>query len=83
MSQTNPGPIGIIIKSQSFVPQRTDFMLVETIICMNPLVEAAMVIGHGRNHIGVLLQPAAGHQVPLNDIVALENYRNAIWYAKK
>ncbi|KAF8510926.1 hypothetical protein BU17DRAFT_55015 [Hysterangium stoloniferum] len=57
----------------------TDFIPLETIICRNPLVEIAMVIGHGKSHIGVLVQPTRGHQVPLQDVVALENYRNAIW----
>ncbi|PCH36937.1 acetyl-CoA synthetase-like protein [Wolfiporia cocos MD-104 SS10] len=49
------------------------------IIGAHPLVNAAVMFGRGREHVGVLVEPRPPHTVPQGDDRALAAFRNAIW----
>ncbi|KAJ6472842.1 putative aminoadipate reductase [Mycena vitilis] len=51
----------------------------EDIMMASPLVRAAVMFGHGRNEVGVLVDPNPAHQVDPKDDQQVAAYRNLLW----
>ncbi|KAG1819054.1 uncharacterized protein BJ212DRAFT_1567944 [Suillus subaureus] len=51
----------------------------ECIIGTNPYVNGAVIFGRGRSHVGVLIEPRAGHEIDINDEVRVSEFRNRVW----
>ncbi|KAG2119415.1 putative aminoadipate reductase [Suillus clintonianus] len=51
----------------------------ESIIAANPYVNGTVMFGRGRNHVGVLIEPRAGHEIDADDEKQLAVFRNRVW----
>ncbi|EPQ51233.1 acetyl-CoA synthetase-like protein [Gloeophyllum trabeum ATCC 11539] len=51
----------------------------ESIICQDPNVRAAVIFGRGRTQNGVIIEPANDTAVDYTDEAALSHFRNLIW----
>lgn len=60
---------------------KTNTLPIESAISRHPLVRSCLVFGQGRNHIGILVEPAPAYVFDPDNEVDLEKYRNQIWPA--
>ncbi|TFK50396.1 acetyl-CoA synthetase-like protein [Heliocybe sulcata] len=44
-----------------------------------PLVSGAMIIGHGRSQVGILIEPRTEHAINPADDAVLAGFRNSLW----
>ncbi|TFK34940.1 hypothetical protein BDQ12DRAFT_760754, partial [Crucibulum laeve] len=58
---------------------RTNPIPMESTIREDPRVSDALIFGHGRLQVGVLVLPSAGYEFDPNNEKMLAEYRNSIW----
>ncbi|KAG2093538.1 putative aminoadipate reductase [Suillus discolor] len=51
----------------------------ESIVCANPYVTAAVIFGRGRNQVGILIEPQSGSEIDVDDEEQLAEFRNRVW----
>ncbi|TRM56543.1 hypothetical protein BD626DRAFT_519015 [Schizophyllum amplum] len=51
----------------------------ENVVLASPLVRVAIMFGRGHDEAGILIEPAPGHAVDVNDDAQLAAFRNAVW----
>ena len=54
-------------------------LLLEAIVIHDPHVQSAIMFGRGRLQTGILIEPRKECSVDVNDLHALENFKNTIW----
>ncbi|KAG1733502.1 putative aminoadipate reductase [Suillus lakei] len=52
---------------------------IESIVAANPYVNGTVMFGRGRNHVGILIEPRAGHEIDVGDEKQLAEFRNRMW----
>ena len=55
------------------------FVIVETILCQDPLVHAAVMFGRERTSNGVIIAPKSEHAFDPTDLEKLAKFREDIW----